>query len=305
MIMRREESAGETRWTIAALLAWTEDCFRRLEIPTPRLDAEVLLAAALSLTRIQLYTGYQMLVEPPERARFREMVARRARREPVAYICGRKEFYSLLFSVGPEVLIPRPETEHLVDCAIEELLRVVPQAVVPQTAVLDVGTGSGNIAVSVAVNVPGCRVDAIDASEKALVVARRNAEAHGVVGRVRFHRGEGLDALPPGAGPYALIVSNPPYVAAAEFDGLMDDVRLHEPREALVDESGPERDGLGHYRLLAGRAEALLAPGGLLAVEVGAGQAGKVVPIFSAAGWRHERTIRDHGGIERVVTVRR
>jgi release factor glutamine methyltransferase len=304
-MVRKEEGSSSRRWSVAELLKWTEAYFRRLQLPTPRLDAEILLAHALGNSRLELYTGYQKLVEPDERARFRGFVERRADREPVAYITGRREFYSLSFEVSPAVLIPRPETEHLVEVAIEELTKDSSTSGSNSPPhFLDLCTGSGNVVIAVARNAPLALADAVDSSALALEVARRNAEAHGVSGRIVFFEGDLFVALPGDGKRYRAIVSNPPYIASGELEKLMDDVRLHEPREALCDSKSPEGDGLGFYRAIARDAGPRIEEHGLLAVEVGAGQADAVVGIFSAAGWKLERTVKDFGGIERVVAAR-
>jgi release factor glutamine methyltransferase len=305
MISARQEGEGREVWTVGDLLQWTEDYFRRLELPSPRLDAELLLAHALGATRLDLYTQYQKMVEPAERSRFRALVERRARHEPVAYITGRREFYGLSFEVTPAVLIPRPETEHLVEAALEEVKRLGPGG--DAIRVLDLCTGSGNVAVAIAVNAASAAVTATDRSEGALEVARRNAARLGVAGRVSFHRGDLFDALPPSEPPFGILVANPPYIPLAERETLMADVRLHEPGEALFDTRSPAGDGLGHYRALAAGSRARTKPGGLIAVEVGGGGSGQAAPvreIFAAAGHSLERTIKDYGGIERVLAFR-
>lgn len=304
MIIREGESSKV--WTVAELLNWTERCFGDLGLSTPRLDAEVLLAQALECTRVQLYTSYHMVAQPAERVRFRALVERRARREPVAYITGKREFFSLSFEVSSAVLVPRPETEHLVDVVLGELgaSEAAPEGPSPTLGVLDLGTGSGNLAVTIAVNASAVRVDAVDASEEALLVARRNAEAHGVAGRVHFSQGDLFSALPAEGQRYRVIVSNPPYISRAAYDGLMDDVRLYEPAVALLDSKSSSADGLGFYRILASESPAFLESGGLLAVEVGAGAATAVGDIFCARGWSVEELIRDYGGVDRVVTLR-
>ena len=305
MIAAREDP--KTIWTIAELLRWTEGHFRKLGLPTPLLDAEILLANALETTRLRLYTEYQKLVEPEERARFRALVERRSRREPVAYITGRREFYSLELEVGPAVLVPRPETEHLVEVTLAELKS---RSSGSETRILDLGAGSGNIAIAIAVNAPGIRIDAVDSSRAALEVAARNARVHGVDDRIRFHEGDFLAGAPAGA-LYDIVVSNPPYIPLREYESLMADVRLHEPREALIDTRSPGGDGLGFYRELAAGVHALARPGALVAVEVGApaspgapSPAAEVAELFTSAGLRHERTVRDLAGIERVVAAR-
>ena len=304
-MIRREEGSSSKRWTVAELLKWTEEYFQRLRFETPRLDAEVLLAHALANTRLELYTGYHKLVEPEERGRFRGLVERRAHREPVAYITGSREFYSLSFEVTPAVLIPRPETEHLVEAALEEHSKACSNAA-PEAPrrILDLCTGSGNVAIALAVNAPTAFVDAVDSSAQALEVARRNAGAQGVSDRVAFFQGDLFFPLPEAGRQYRVIVSNPPYIAKSDFEKLMDDVRLHEPREALFDSKSPDGDGLGFYRAIAREASRRLEEDGLLALEVGVGQAAAVLEILSMSGWKLEKIIKDFGGIERIVAVR-
>jgi release factor glutamine methyltransferase len=288
---------NEQPWTIARLLEWTREYFAKRGVEKPRLDAEVLLAHALGVDRVSLYTGFDRVVDEKALAQFREHVKRRAEGCPVAYITGRKEFMSLAFEVSPDVLIPRPATEILVEKAIEVA------AAMASPTIADIGTGSGGIAVSAAVNVPHARVFATDVSEAALKIAERNAHVNGVQARVRFllgHmleplRGEGL------AGKIDLLLSNPPYVAESEWPNLMKDVREYEPRGALVSEGEPLR----FYRALAGGAEEMLSPGGYLMVEVGAERAEAVAAIFADAGLCSVETIRDYERIERVVLGRR
>lgn len=284
-------------WTVARLLTWTENYFREQSIPSPRLDAELLLAEALGCTRLELYTDYQKLVEPQERGRYRELVGRRAGREPVAYILGRREFYSLTFEVSPHVLVPRPETEHLVEFALEHTKRSV------GGPILDLGTGSGNIAISVVVTGVEVSAVAVDVSAEALAVARRNAAAHGVADRIRFVAGD-MGSLPlPDRGLYDLILSNPPYVSAVEYEHLMAEVRSYEPRGALVDNKSPDGDGLGYYREIAWSARRWLKAEGVLAVEIGDGQAAPVREILESSGWRVTDVIKDYSGTERVVAA--
>ena len=338
MIAPRRPDSPPRVWTVADLLAFTESHFQKHGSPTPRLDAEVLLAHALGSTRLELYTGYRKVVEPPERGKYREFVERRARGEPVAYITGAREFHSLKFEVTPSVLIPRPETEHLVDAGVEFLSRFIapapagpapaeptaeggdpatadppsPQAAPPadpepppvEVRVLDLGTGSGNIAVATAVEIPGARVAAVDVSPEALAVARRNAEAHGVAARIEFLAGDLYQPLQSREPPptFHAILSNPPYIPPRALPGLMRDVKEFEPLLALLDRrEGPDGDGLGFHRAIAAQAMRFLEPGGLLAVEVGAGQADEVEKILHNAGFSGIRSITDLGGIRRVI----
>lgn len=294
MIAPYQESSKQ--WTVLELLRWTESFFTARGLESPRLDAEVLLANALGSTRLELYTDYAKLVEPDERAAFRELVKRRARREPVAYLTGTREFYSLTFEVTRDVLIPRPETEHLVETTLTRLGDAEHPA-----RVLDLGTGSGNIAVAVAVNAPHATVDAVDISPAALAVAARNAERHGVEGRITLLEGDLFRAVEEGA-KYDVVVSNPPYIAADDYEELMVDVRDFEPKGALLD-SLERGDGLGYYRALANSCGPYLASGGFLAIEVGYRQAAPVAELFDGEGWQLVSTVVDYGRVERVLVL--
>ncbi len=283
-------------WTVGELLNWTEDYFARLRLDSPRLDAEILLAEAIGCTRLELYTGFRRFVDPEERGRYRELVARRARREPVAYIVGRREFYSLVFEVDASVLVPRPETEHVVECALEELANRSTGA-----RLLDLGTGCGNIVVSVLVNSVDCTADAVDQSPAAVAVARRNAAAHSVADRIRFHTGDLCAALPPSQRSYDVVVSNPPYVTELEYPHLMPDVRQYEPREALVDTKSDAGDGLGFYREIASSLRPHMASGGVLVLEVGEGQSEAVAALLQQAFWKVRGGRDDLSGVRRVL----
>lgn len=243
-------------WTIGRLLQWTGDYLQSRGSDSARLDAEVLLAHALGRPRIALYTAFDEA--PPEELRgaFRDLVRRRAEGVPVAYLVGYREFYSLRFHVTPDVLVPRPETEHLV-VALLDLARARTD---PPPAIADVGTGSGIIAVCAAKYLPGARVVAIDLSRAALAVARANAAAHGVSDGIELVEGDLLEGLAPEPR-FDFIASNPPYVAAAEFDRLARDVREHEPRDALL---AGQRGTEVIERLVPQAAERLKAGGHLL-----------------------------------------
>jgi release factor glutamine methyltransferase len=259
-------------------------------VDDPRLDAELLLAEATGSERAALVAAPEAEVSPPAARWFGEMVRRRLRREPVAYILGRKGFRHLELRVDPRVLIPRPETELLVELALE--LR--------PARVLDVGTGSGAIALAVADELPECEVTATDTSPGALEVARVNAEQLGLAARVRF-----IERTLSEAGAFDLVLANLPYVAERDWPSLQPEVTEWEPREALL--AGP--DGLDAYRsFISGCGRALASHGGLtsttLAVEVGDGQAAAVTELFEGAGFGGVETRRDLAGIERVVLGR-
>ncbi len=273
-------------WTVLKILQWTEGYLGDKGIEGGRLDAQLLLAKVLGLDRVGLYLQFDRPLESAELAAFREMVRRRARREPLQYILEKAEFWSLPLRVSPAVLVPRADTEVLV----EEALRVGSGA----ETILDVGTGSGAIALALASELPRARVEGIDLSSEALAIAQENARQHQLHERVVFCRGD-LRALP--QGPWGLIVSNPPYIPAAEIGALMPEVRDYEPRLAL--DGGP--DGLDAYRLLASQATGSLAPGGWLVVEVGIGQAQAVSELFLQSGLSNIFTRSDYAGVVRVV----
>jgi len=277
-------------WTVLKLLRWTADYFAGRGLDAPRLDAELLLAATLGLDRVGLYVNFERPLQADELAAYRERVRRRAGREPLAYILGQAEFWSLPLKVTPEVLIPRPETELLVEEALPRLTG--------RQQVLDVGTGSGALAIALAHERQELLVTAIDVSPAALAVAADNARSNGVAERIRFAQHD-LGLLPPG--PFDLIVANPPYVPSGELAALMPEVRDFEPQLAL--DGGI--DGLDAYRALARQAGVVLTAAGWLLVEVGSGQAPAVQELFAGAGLKEIFVSRDLAGIERVVGGRR
>lgn len=270
-------------WSVLRLLTWTTDYLKQRGAENPRLEAEVLLAAAKSCERIALYTAFDEIVADETRTRFRELVKRRAEGTPVAYLVGQREFYSLRFKVTPDVLIPRPETEFVVIAALDHLKQAATQT---EPLVCDVGTGSGAIAVAVARHAPRCRVTAIDISPAALAVARENAAAHGVAERIDLVEGDLLAGTPPRPR-FAAIASNPPYVAESELAAMACEVKDHEPRLALV--AGPTgAEVIG--RLIPQAAERLLA-GGLLVIELSPMIAGRVEGLVNADGRFEPATI--------------
>lgn len=264
-------------------LSASVDALRAAGVEDPRLDAELLLAEATGWERARLVADPEAAIPPPATRRFAEMVRRRLRREPVAYILGRRGFRHLELAVDPRVLIPRPETELLVELALELRPR----------SVLDVGTGSGAIALAIAAELPVCAVSATDTSAPALAVARDNAERLGLAARIDFHQG----TLPPSAEGFDLVVANLPYVAEGEWRGLQREVTEWEPREALL--AGP--DGLDALRaavpVLAGVTDTL-------ALEIGEGQVAAVAEILGAAGFAASEPRPDLAGIARIVIGR-
>jgi len=280
---------------VADLLKTTTDWFASRGIGSPRLDAELLLGHVLELERLQLYTSFDRPLDSAELDRFRVLVRRRgADREPVAYILGVKEFYSRDFAVDGRVLIPRPDTEVLVDLALERL------PADSDGVVADYGTGSGAIAVTLAAERPSLRVLALDLSPEALEVARTNAATHGVDDRIGFVRSDGLERLPERfVGGLAAIVANPPYISAEDRPTLAPEILKHEPHGALF----PGPDPLLHYRRLAAEGRRWLAPEGFVAMEVGHGQADDVVALLEDAGWTDVVVRSDLARIDRVVSA--
>jgi len=278
-------------WTVVKILQWTADYLAQKGVESGRREAELLLAGLLGLDRVGLYLNHDRPLNPGELALYRERVGRRARREPLQYILGQTEFWSLPFTVTPAVLVPRADTEILVEEALK-------RASGP-CRILDVGTGSGAIAVALAHELPQATVEAIDVSAEALAVAAVNARDNGVEARVHCRQAD-LAAL--AGGPYDLIVANPPYIPARDLAGLMPEVRDFEPHLAL---DGGE-DGLDCYRRLLPAAVGCLQSGGWLLVEVGHDQAAEVAALFAAAPELGEIfSACDLAGIDRVVGGRR
>jgi release factor glutamine methyltransferase len=258
------------------------DALAAAGVDSPRLDAELLLAEATGWDRARLAADPEAGVDPAAARRFGEMVRRRIRREPTAYILGRKGFRRLELAVDSRALIPRPETELLVDVALE---------LEPNT-VLDVGTGSGAVALAVADELPECEVSATDTSPQALELAGENAERLGLADRVRLERG-----TVPVEGSFDLVLANLPYVRDDEWRDLQPEITGFEPREALV--AGP--DGLEAIASAGAGAAAILSADGALALEVGAGQAGAVAELLLDLGFRQVEGRQDLAGIPRVV----
>jgi release factor glutamine methyltransferase len=281
----------EERWTVGRLLTWTTDYLKRRGAESPRLDAEVLLAKVLSWERVQLYTRYEEEVGEAPRGDFRALVRRRAEGMPVAYLVGRKEFYSLGLAVSPAVLIPRPDSEFVV----VEFLAVTKGSEGPRG--VDVGTGSGCLALACAQHHKTARFVAIDISPEAIGVAETNARTHGLTDRVEFRQG---DRLAPVAGeePFDVILANPPYIPTRDIPALEPGVRDYEPHCAL--DGGA--DGLRMVAPLIAEAVPLLKSGGHLILEIGTGQEGPVRDLIAAqALLKLAPTVRDHANHPRVV----
>jgi release factor glutamine methyltransferase len=280
---------------LRALLGASEQILLEAGVESARLDAALLLGAAAAMSRAEVLAG-MVTLDDRVRERFAASVARRAAREPLAYILGHKEFNSLELEIGPGVLIPRPETEILVEVALEILSQR------REARVLDLGTGSGAIAVAIAAHAPASRIVATDLSTEALEMARRNIRRFALKEQIEIRRADGFTAMDSDGelGSFDLIVSNPPYVPDGDISRLQPEVSRYEPRSALAG----GLDGLSFYRMLARQSRRHLGDRGRVAVEVGAGQAADVSAIFRAQGFSAATMRRDLAGIPRVVCVR-
>lgn len=263
-------------------------------IETAALDAELCLAAVLDCDRLSLLTAQDTELSGSQLARLDALITRRTHHEPMAYILGHREFHGLDFTVTPATLIPRPDSETLVETA---LARLADHAA--PCAVLDLGTGSGCLLLSLLHHLPTAQGIGVDISADALKVAEANARRLGLADRTDWRRGDWWGALEKNDGPFDLIISNPPYIAGGEIETLAPDVRRHEPLAAL--DGGA--DGLVAYRRIVAGLTRQLRPGGIAVFEIGAGQASDVAAIFRAAGWSCEEPMRDLAGQPRVITV--
>ena len=283
---------AEETWTVNRLLTWTRGFFQNKGIEKPKLEAEILLAYAMKIKRIELYTAFESEPTEPQRTVFRDLVKRRGNGEPAAYLTGAKEFYSLLFKVDRNVLIPRPETEDLVLQTLD-ILKTYSEETAPTIA--DVGTGSGIMAVTLAKQFASAKIIAVDISAKALNIARSNAEMHGVAGRIEFRQSDLLENVPE---TLDIVVSNPPYVSQSEYDALPADVKNFEPKAALL--AGAK--GTEIIERLIPQAAERLRPGGHLLMEVSPMIADSVAEYLS--GWNDIQILPDSAGRPRIVSGR-
>ena len=282
-------------WKIGRILKWTEQYFGQKGIESPRLDAEVLLSHVLGKQRIYLYVHFDEPLLAEELALYRAMIRQRVEHMPVAYILGEKEFMGLTFKVTPDTLVPRPDTEILVQAAVDEL-KAQTEGNKEPARLVDIGTGSGAVCLSVLSLLDGVTADTVDISPAARAVAEENAAALGLEARVRFHTG---DLLAPVAGQqFAAILSNPPYIPVADIAELAPEVRCKEPMTALAGGA----DGLDFYRRLCMEAPAMLTENGFMAFEVGIHQAEAVAALAEDNPLIGRTEIRkDYAGIDRVV----
>jgi release factor glutamine methyltransferase len=262
-------------------------------LPTAARDAELLLLHTLEIPRVTLAAHPDRKLTPNEQSRFEKKIARRLRHEPLQYITGEQEFYGLLLHVTPAVLIPRPETEHLVEAVLKLLPADKPQRIA------DIGTGSGAIAIALAAHLPHAAITALDISTEALTVAQANAHTHNVASRIQFHQSDLLSGLSRETQTFDAIVSNPPYVAESDRETLHPQVRNYEPATALF----AGETGLEIYRRLIPEALLALKPNGLLALEIGYGQQIALTSLLET--WRNVSFVNDLQHIPRVALARK
>jgi release factor glutamine methyltransferase len=298
--MQSRGDSPERQWTILDIVNWTTAYFKSRDIDSPRATAEILLAHVLNVRRIDLYLRYDQPLTQNELSGFKALIQQRAKREPVAYIVGSKEFWSLDFCVSRQCLIPRPETE----CLVEAALALLPKTgagggCVP--AVLELGTGSGAVIVAMAAERPGTLFFASDDSVEALFLAQKNAHAHRVEKQIHFFAGDWFFPLKPLAG-FDMILSNPPYIRRDLLSCLQPEIFQYEPRRAL---DGGE-DGLCCLRHIICSAHYYLIPGGDLILEIGSDQKAGVIHIARGCGRYEEPVVKkDYAGHDRVAVMKK
>lgn len=298
--------------TVLESLKLSADFLERKGIESPRLNAELLLADILNCKRLDLYLKFDQPLKEDEVNKYREWISRRGKFEPLQYITGRVEFYGLQFNVTPFVLIPRPETELLVETVLNKLkinisvisneernLKNFSPALPDQNDkinILDIGTGSGNISISLAKNLSNVEITAIDISEKALSIARDNAAANGVEEKIRFITADVKNYI--SSYQFDILVSNPPYISKEEYPILQNEIKNYEPKVAVTDSD----DGLVFYRTIAERSKSFLKSGGSIFLEIGHGQKEDVEKILSSNGFVNVHFIKDYQQIDRIAS---
>ena len=281
--------------TVLEIIKRSTDFLARKGVDSPRLQTELLLAHLLGLPRMKLYLNFERVLTPSEVEKFRELIQRRGQREPLQYVVGSTCFCGLEIALNRHVLIPRPETELLAEHGWQML-----NAQHRTPLVLDFGTGSGCVAITLAVKTPNAQVYALDICADAIAVARQNADRHGVAGRIQFLEGDGFADLPAGLD-FDLIISNPPYIPTAEIETLQPEVRVFEPRRAL--DGGV--DGLDYFRRLAAEAPRFLKPSGRLMMEFGDGQAEAIREKFQHENWIVDTIHEDYTRRPRILVAKR
>ena len=293
-------SVSGTKWSIKELLKVTTDYLKKKEIENPRLCAEILLAFQLETTRVNLYLDFGQPVSERDVSGYRCLIKRRLKREPVQYITGKQEFWSKEFLVGPEVLIPRPETEILVEQVVS-LCREGDRSVPPNANILDLGTGSGAIAIALAGELKEAAIWASDISKDSLDIAKLNADRHHVTNRMHFKYGDLFQPFVSCSLKLDVIVSNPPYIAPEEYDSLPPEVRDYEPKQALFAREG----GLFFIEKIIRQAPDYLCPGGWLLVEMDPRQISRAFQIMDDSGrYSEKKPIKDYSHKDRVIAAK-
>lgn len=277
--------------TVLEALNGASDYLQNKGIKSSRLNAELLLSHILNCKRLELYLSFDRPLQKSEIDSYRELLKRRSTFEPLQYIIGKVEFYGLEFEVNQSVLIPRPETELLVETVIESVAKD------ENINILDIGSGSGNISIALAKNIPSCTVVGIDISEEAIETSTRNAKLNGVESQLMFVKKNILNGIEINENSFDVVVSNPPYVSVADFVNLDPELRLYEPQIALTDEI----DGLSFYRNISVLSRSLLKNNGKLFFEIGAGQSDAVKKILIDSDYKNIVIIKDYSDIERVI----
>jgi len=277
--------------TVLEAINRSTEFLEKKNIESPRTNAEHLLAHVLKCKRLDLYLAFDRPLKENETDIYRELIVRRGKTEPLQYIVGTVEFYGLEFKVNPSVLIPRPETELLIEKILESVNKE------DSLKILDIGTGSGNIAVSLAKNLSNSTLTAIDISEDAIEVAEENSELNNINGQISFYKIDFVNEQGFSESNFDLIVSNPPYVSINDYSGLSPELKDHEPKIALTD----NKDGLNFYSEISKKAQTLLNKNGKLFFEVGMGQAEEVKTILIQNSFSDIEIFKDYSNIERVV----
>jgi release factor glutamine methyltransferase len=289
---------SEVEQTISGAFNWGSLLLKERGIESPRVDAELLLRKALKMDRVQLYLFSYRAVTQQQFAYYKSLLHKRIRGEPIQYILGRREFWSLDLKVSSKVFIPRPETE----LVVEEALKIFREVRSPILRFMEVGTGNGAIAIALAKEIEGCFVVAEDVSWEAVVLAQENAEIHGVSGNIRFLVGDLFSALKEVKFPFDLIISNPPYIPSSIIGTLPREIAEFEPRIAL--DGGP--DGLQFIRKIVVEAGSFLRDGGWLMLELGENQGDAIAEMIREAGFFGSPSItKDHSGVDRVIRARK
>ncbi len=296
---KKSPSPFNTQWTIIKIIRWATSYLKTHDIDSPRATGEILLAHALKLKRIDLYLNFDQPLVADELKAFKTLIKRRIKREPVAYILGVKEFWSLDLEVTEDVLIPRPETECLVEAALEHLSKSPSSR---SQRILELGTGSGAVVLALASQQPRHIYFSSDHCVPAAELARRNAQRHDLCGIIHFFAGDWLLPLNPTKSGFDMIVSNPPYVPSQVLYGLQPEIHRYEPIAAL----NGDKDGLYCLKKIVGAAHDYLKPGGVLVLEIGHDQRDSVHRIFSDVDhYENFRCTKDYSGYDRVVWMRK